>query len=364
MAGFKHIRDQAIILQKSMGMSIDFDGNHIFFYDETNNIKKFRINEEGFNNNYLCNFILGGILCDPNNIEKIRKIDIFENVKLQSSIKEVKFKHIATGDFLDCLKSKNLNAVLDNVNKSDLYLHYSSLNILYWSIVDIIDSCDLGEDTEFVFIIKDALYTVCKNNVVEVQEILFENNFPDIKTENIASFLTLLLSLVKSSNIHRDMYSIIEKIFRTAIDDDNLVFVQDEDKHQLIKSFAIHYCSNVYMFSNSEHIFDNESDMENEINQLLIGSNEYRYSFEDSKDDQLIQVSDVLVGIIGRMKTYINSNDDEVIENNMQSLDEQQLNNIRSLQTLINRTLCYNEAFIQSIEPLSELRKMNIILNH
>ncbi|MCF6255951.1 MAG: hypothetical protein L3J98_13895 [Gammaproteobacteria bacterium] len=115
----------------------DFDGIYTFYYDETNNIRKFYVREFDFNSAFTENFVLGGLVHEGSAPDVQPLMDSF---KLQRSVKEVKFKHIAKGDFLDCLKSQKLNLFLSFIKSSKLYIHYSIINILYWSIVDIVDS--------------------------------------------------------------------------------------------------------------------------------------------------------------------------------------------------------------------------------
>jgi hypothetical protein len=115
----------------------DFDSAFTFYYDETNNIKKFYVRENDFNNTFTTNFILGGLVHLGQAPDVQPLIDSF---KQQKTAKEVKFKHIASGDFLECLKSEKLKLFLQFVKDYNLYVHYSSLNILYWSIVDIVYS--------------------------------------------------------------------------------------------------------------------------------------------------------------------------------------------------------------------------------
>ncbi len=52
---------------KVLNPNIDIDSPYTFYYDETNNIKKFCLkNEEDFNNSFNSNFVLGGVLFEGN----------------------------------------------------------------------------------------------------------------------------------------------------------------------------------------------------------------------------------------------------------------------------------------------------------
>ena len=76
-----------------------------FYYDETNNIRKFYLDNN--KNNYINSednpFILGGIAIEQSLLETERfkqsLQDLFKKWGIQTTQKEVKFKHIAKGDF-------------------------------------------------------------------------------------------------------------------------------------------------------------------------------------------------------------------------------------------------------------------------
>jgi hypothetical protein len=101
---------------KIVAPTADFDGAYTFYYDETNNIKKFYVRENDFNYTFTANFVLGGLvhLGQAPNVQPL--IDSF---KLQKTATEVKFKHIANGQFLDCLKSEKLKLFLQFLKDND-----------------------------------------------------------------------------------------------------------------------------------------------------------------------------------------------------------------------------------------------------
>lgn len=83
----------------------DFDAQYTFYYDETNNIKKLHLNKGNFNVAFSSNFVLGGLAYMG---AKPDVSDIFEGLNLQANTNEVKLKHLAFGDFMDCLTSRKL----------------------------------------------------------------------------------------------------------------------------------------------------------------------------------------------------------------------------------------------------------------
>jgi hypothetical protein len=183
---------------KILARSADFDSAFTFYYDETNNIKKFYVRENNFNYTFTANFVLGGLVHHGQAPDVQPLIDSF---KQQKTAKEVKFKHIASGDFLDCLKSEKLKLFLQFVKDSNLYVHYSSLNILYWSIVDIVDSAIVSSESaqqlgpQFANNLKNDLYKLSRLKIESVIQLFYKYEYPNIKSESVLPFIEELTSL-------------------------------------------------------------------------------------------------------------------------------------------------------------------------
>jgi len=166
----------------------NIDNKYTFFYDETNNIRKLFLKENGKVNIQLKelnqNFLLGGVCYEDTttltsvDFEKL-KSDLYLDKKIIENNWEIKFKHIAKGDFLECLKSKKLKTFLEWIISNNLYIHYSSLDIFYWSIVDILES-SVEHYKQFRYeelnYYKMILYEVAKVNIEDFLKILTKYN--------------------------------------------------------------------------------------------------------------------------------------------------------------------------------------------
>lgn len=145
-------RDTKILSRKE----IDFDIALKFYYDETNNIKKLHLKKGDFNVDYTANFVLGGFAFTGENPDLS---DIFDGIYLQPNVEEVKLKMIAKGDFEACLSSNKLHTFLKKLSEKKLYLHISTLNLLYFSLADIVDSATFPDHLiPFIQGFKSALY--------------------------------------------------------------------------------------------------------------------------------------------------------------------------------------------------------------
>lgn len=357
-------------MTKMLAPTADFDGSFTFYYDETNNIRKFYVREIDFNSSFNSNFVLGGLVCKgkPPDIKLL-----FDRLNLQKNIKETKLKHIAKGDFLDCLKSEKLNCFLTYLLDSDLYIHYSSLNILYWSIVDIVDSAIANSevavqlDLNFSNHLKNDLYKLAKLEIESVIELFYNFEYPNLKKGLVSEFIEELTSMfdeyIDTEEFHFGLES-LRQILKEAKKKDSLPFIMDEEDYLLIEDFSQFYLGPIYLFKNSKHIFDNEVAISETLaNYKIIDKNKEirNYSFVDSQSNLFIQASDIFVGLIGKLTNYINTNPREKILGDFDSLSEKQMNNIDSLINLIEKSHIKNIAFVHSIDSYEELTKMNLI---
>jgi hypothetical protein len=352
---------------KAMDVNIDIDSEFTFFYDESNNIRKFHVKEDDFNSPFEGSFILGGLVvkgCIPD-------IDpLFESLKLQSSIKEVKLKHIAKGDFLECLKSPKLEKILSYLLQEKFYIHFSSINLLYWSIVDIIESVivEMNGEKQYFFILserllKDILYDLIRDNIPSFIKIFYKYSYPNIQREHVESFLNEIID--ESKKYNND--PLLQKLLNQASTLKELPFIMDEEDHILIESFFDFYFRPLYLFINSNHIFDNEIQISNKLSEFQLLNNGVKidnYTFEDSVTNRYIQISDVLMGLFGKMFIFINQTTHEDIKKELIGLNNQQSKNLNLLNKLIDQSNSINTGFFHSIDAKRELEKRRTIFTY
>jgi hypothetical protein len=357
-------------MTKMLAPTADFDSSFTFYYDETNNIRKFYVREIDFNSSFNSNFVLGGLVYEGNQPD-IKPL--FDRLNLQKNITEVKLKHIAKGEFLDCLKAEKLNVFLKCFLENDLYIHYSSLNILYWSIADIVDSAIANSEVAmqlglgFSSHLKNDLYKLAKLEIDLVTELFYNFGYPNLKKESVLEFIEELTSIfdeyIDTQEFHFGLES-LRQILKEAKKKNSLPFIMDEEDHILIENFSQFYLRPIYLFKNSNHIFDNEVTISEIISKYtIIDDNQEvkNYSFIDSQSDLFIQASDIFVGLMGKFFSYINTSTRENIVGDFESLSERQLNNVDALIDLIDKSNNKNVAFLHSIDSYEELTKMSLI---
>ena len=350
--------------------SADFDGAYTFYYDETNNIRKFYIRETDFNSVFTDNFVLGGLVHEGPAPDVQSLIDSF---KLQKSVKEVKFKHIAKGGLIDCLRSQKLNLFLKYIWSSNLYIHYSSLNILYWSIVDIVDSAIAHSEVsqqlgpQFANTMKNDLYKLARIEIDSMISLFHKYRYPNIKQNEVLLFIEemsdLFVDYIDDMEFHFGLES-LRQILKEARKKGSLPFVMDEDDFVLIDDFSHFYLRPIYIFKNSKHIFDNEDSIVELLSayKIMDGSQEIKnFLFVDSISSQLTQLSDVLVGLVGKLGSYLNTNSRDEIYSDFCSLSQIQGENIDLLLALIDRSHDKNIGFLHATDSYEEMSKIEVI---
>jgi hypothetical protein len=357
-------------MAKLLAPTADFDGLYTFYYDETNNIKKFYVREFDFNSHFTENFVLGGLVHEGPAPDVQPLIN---SLKLQRTIKEVKFRHIAKGDFLECLKSQKLNLFLKFVKSNNLYIHYASLNILYWSVIDIVDSAIANSEVsqmlglEFANELRNDLYKLSKLEINSIIALFHKFKYPNIKKNSVLFFIEELSNLLEEYIDDREFHFGLEslrEILKESRKKETLPFIMDEEDFILIKDFSQFYLQPIYMFKNSTHIFDNEDTIAKIVKEykILDGPLQIKnYSFVDSKTSQLTQLSDVLVGLIGKLFGYINTSSRGTIEADLRSLTSTQGENLDLLLDLINKSHNKNIGFLQTMDSYEEMSKLEFI---
>jgi len=357
-------------MAKLLTPSADFDSSFTFYYDETNNIRKFYVKESGFNYSFTSNFVLGGIVYQGTQPD-IKPL--FDELNLQKTIKEVKLRHIAKGDFLDCLKSEKLTCFLKYLLDSEMYIHYSNLNILYWSLVDIVDSAIVNSEAamqlppSFVNHLRNDLYKLAKLEIDSVIKLFYNFEYPNIKSELVLEFIESLTSLfdeyLQTEEFHFGLES-LRQILKEAKRKGSLPFIMDEEDYILINNFSQFYLNPIYLFKNSYHIFDNEISISEIVSDYKIfdGDEEIKnYSFIDSQSNLFIQSSDIFAGLFGKLTNYLNTSPREKIINDFDLFSKKQLNNIDLLIDLEDKSHNKNIGFLQTVDSYEEMSKMSLI---
>lgn len=337
--------------QKLLAPHINFDEKYHFFYDESNNPRKLFTRETDFNSSITGSFVLGGIVDDGNvfSFEELRA-----SLKLQKNIRELKFKHLASGDFISCLKSRKINTYLHFLDDEDILVHLSCINLLYYSIVDIVDSGVINQrellerGSFFIRELKDVMHQVLREHLDETRALFFKFKYPNLSKAEIPDFLSEIIAIANYENgniANQKSFHILKKILDFSGKKQKMPFLEGEEDNVLLKEFYQFYIKQVYMFKNSTHIFDNEDTIQEIVSRfnLIDGKRTLQnYAFKDSKSEIMIQLSDIIVGLTSKYQDFINNNSEESILSEVENLNDLQKNNLQLYLKIIAKSWIFS----------------------
>lgn len=336
-----------------LGRGDYIDGNFILYYDETNNVKKFLLKEgkNKFNVSPDTIFVLGGVEANSG----ISFADLRDTLALQSNVKEIKSYNVYDGQLPDCLKSNKLEIVLDLLISKGWHIHFQSLNLLYWSIVDILDSIDgfSMQPPEIVNGLKAMLYRIMKSDVHFFYNFVLRYKYPGLKSEEIGLFYNDIADKCRlyqpDSTYLLNLKMLLIEWLCKASKQQEAVFIQEEPELILLQDLAYLYCCEVSSWINSRIIFDNEIDVIYEMSRFPVcvdGQIMDNYHFVESTTDAMVQLSDVIVGIVARYLSFIEKEAYNLANYVDANFNEKQLRIFCKLNKLLKMSRDYNPAFI------------------
>lgn len=330
-----------------------------FFYDETNNIRKFTLTDGGSNVEEHKNFVLGGIVLQEGHaipeIDSLRK-----TLGMQDNASEIKFKHVASGDFEAVLASRKMARFLAWLTERQISIHYSSINIVYWSIVDIVDSILASQCFEAFSMgrreMKNELYRIACIDKAAFLGLMKRHAYPRIGSGKAGAFIAeveafLNLHSPPALNLPAEM---LREMVRKAKLLTELPYLEEDDPDVLIGSFSSFFTMPVLLFKNATHVFDREIQVEKSLNadgfkQRAQGID---YRFSDSKADLGIQLADVTVGLIGKYQDFVEQLRLPELLARKKTWSEAQTKTFDLLRCLIDYSHDVSNAFIHRITAM------------
>lgn len=366
--------------------------SYTIYYDESNNHRKFYINEDRNSYNIdndpnrkqaaATNFILGGVAhkggeCQANTAALI------ESLRLQESVKELKFGVVAHGSFDQVLKSAQLKKILSWLLSSELYIHYFNLNLEYWAFIDIIDDCSHHciqrqrlefhselHFREYLDFHKDVLYRIIKADKEKFIGLIKKFGYPFIEGQEQA-FVQALHKLVVDYSVksfmqqprpnkhEMDALLSLAELFSISRDIEDMTLTLNLEEGVLVDGLSVFYQNRGTMFSHSEHIFDEEFSVEDDIALFNRTSDcqKLKYKFVKSIETPLTQISDVVAGLFAKYFEFIDKNTLSSLSETRARLSPQQLDTLSLIKALIEKSHKECEQFLFYVMTASEHQK-------
>lgn len=337
---------------------------YVFYYDESNNCRKFWVDDskQQFNTDYTADFVLAGLVKKEEDTVDVSLESFRKPLKLQGNVEEIKFKKLyANGDFLQCVKEKRLLETLSWIDKSPFYIHYTNVNNLFYTLVEILDSIvkpdEISEFGYNYFKMKSVFYYMFKGKADELQILMFKYKYPNIQRENVESFCNELLFLLGSRREMKEEEKFLAGMLARASKSDELVFLHDNDDYIMQENYAEFYADPIRKYQKSTHIFDEETTVQDIVKrQIAQGENMAdNFKFVKSETDIFVQLSDVVAGILGKLFKYINSTSVNQRRKDIEGLSRIQIDNILLIDKLRMEANRENPGFLHSVAPLDEV---------
>ena len=253
--------------------------------------------------------------------------------------------------------SKRATGFLEWLSKSGLYIHYSALNNLYYSLVDIVDSLweTHPQCMMYMWDIKNALYDFVIEHQDAVIDIFIRHTYPDVK--DASAFCDELCSLIWEYNDDSEynpgfFLELLRQMLKTAGKLGELIFVQDNEPFILIQEYYLFYTERCVIFSKSNHIFDEELTVQKQMSDLELYENGIQLNncqFVKSHENIYIQVSDLISGLLRKLFMFLDENSLTDIVSISMKLNDVQIKNFILLWVLISKSDEKSPLFIKNV---------------
>ena len=113
------------------------------------------------------------------------------------------------------------------------------------------------------------------------------------------------------------------------------------------------------------HYFDEEAEAEIALKNTIYtlkGEKLSNFKFINSKNERLIQISDVWVGLLGKLFAELDQSTPEMIISKMESLTQEQKECIRVINSLIDRSERLHRGMIQSVNSIEMVQYRGVLL--
>ena len=154
-------------------------------------------------------------------------------------------------------------------------------------------------------------------------------------------------------------------MLRRAASLPELPFICDNEDDVLIDNFDNLFLRPLYMYPNSSHTFDNETEVQEALGNMQV---EYKgtfvdYSFVDSKDCLEVQLSDGICGLLGSHFNFLEVHSVKKLIEIKNNLNPRQRQTLSLLSKIINISDAQSNGFLHRISPMDSDYKNDYFLH-
>ncbi|MEZ2142259.1 DUF3800 domain-containing protein [Bradyrhizobium sp. DN5] len=165
--------------------------------------------------------------------------------------------------------------------------------------------------------------------------------YPGLAPEGRRPFLDKLIEIVeRNSGVLPDFNAMVLKsVLKAGRALASLDFIEGYPPNLFIDEFSTFFQGRIAIFKNFAHIFDMEKIVRERLLKAPLTSNGKpvtNFRFADSKDEPGLQISDVIVGVMGKMHTYFTNTGPEEVAADRAALVGPSLENAQLLSGMIS----------------------------
>lgn len=167
------------------------------------------------------------------------------------------------------MQERRLFETLSWIDKSPFYIHYTNVNNLFYTLVEIFDSIvEFDEISEFgydYFKLKSVFYYMFEGKADTLQALMFKYKYPNIQKEEIGSFCNDLLFLLGRRREMREEEKFLAGMLARAAELDELIFLHENDDYVMQDNYVEFYIDPIRKYQKSKHIFDEETTVQDMV---------------------------------------------------------------------------------------------------
>ncbi len=347
------------------------DNRYIFYFDESGNCRKFWVNEENekFNTDYNTDFVLAGLAFKDSKPADLDFELIRDKIGLQSNVKEIKFKmQFRTMDFLELMNKVTLYNALKIIDEIGAYIHFTNVNNLYYTLVELLDSLTDPKELEEMgfeyFTMKSILYETLYPEAERLQRIMCKYKYPNLSKNDIPNFCSDVINLFPSIYDRTTEQKYLVGCLKKAASEKELFFLEDNASFVMQENYLEFYIDPIRTYRNSEFYFDEEYKIQELFQKIPLEeiSNSNNYQFVKSIENVYVQLSDVVAGTFGKLFRYVNTTDSKQMRRDIKELNERQVKCLELFAKLVYKSDYENKGFIHSLAPLKNMKRKDEFL--
>ena len=300
--------------------------NHIFYFDESNNIKKGIIGYDKDNNADLENlyFVLGGIAIK----NTLDFNDLLKYVGARQTPVDAKFNFFAFkhNNFLEAINQSRLRKFFEYLLNNNILIHFDVLHYMHFALTDILDSLiEENDANQFAALmyykqLQSDMMEVLYQDYDELHALLVKYEFPNVPKNKVNNFIRDVLDLYTYNyekydpdDIENFTKELLRQIIKAKRDKSNLIFLEDNEPYVISSDVFSNYLSRMIEIKDKKY-FDNEASITKQLGEFDDDyENKLDVHFLDSKTSREIQICDVICGFVARLYNFLSHNDEMAI---------------------------------------------------